>query len=304
MVLLSMPSFLSDYRLFQFGFMASTAIVVLGLVVVTGVAGQVSLAQAAFSAIGAYSWVLLANRFGVSPWIGIPLSTCVTGVLGYVLGQVTLRLAGHYLALVTLAFTAIVQVLLVQSESITGGALGLSVPPLSFGSKELSSPVALFYVIVPVAVGTFLFAFNVLHSPVGRAWSALRQSEIAAQTLGINLVHYKSLSFALSAALGALGGGLQALQTTFLDPQQFGIVESVLLVAILIIGGFRSIWGAVLGSMVFVLVPELLGGFDAYRGLVFALLLLAMLIMFPTGLAGLFSRALNLPRVPSHNRIR
>jgi len=301
-ILLAWPYFSSDYRLFQLGLIASTAIIVLGLVIVTGVAGQVSLAQASFCAIGAYGGALLARDFGVSPWLGIPLSAALAGGLGYVLGLVTLRLGGHYLALVTLALSAIVQVALVQWETVTGGALGLNVPPLVLGGKELSSGVALFYVVIPVAFGIFLFASNLLESSTGRAWSALRQSELAAQTLGINVVHYKSLAFAISAIFGAVGGGLQALQTTFLDPQLFGVVESVLLVAIMIIGGFRSIFGAIFGSVVFVLIPELLGAFQAYRGFVFALLLLVIIVAFPRGVAGLLSAALT--RIRFHFGVR
>jgi branched-chain amino acid transport system permease protein len=291
--LLVVPLFASDYRVFQAGVVASTSIIALGLVFVTGIAGQVSLAQAAFCAIGGYGCAVLASQFDISPWVGIPLSATVAGVLGYILGLATLRLGGHYLALVTLALTAIVQVVLVQWETITGGALGLSVAPLRFFGKELSSALALFYVVVPVTFAMFLFAANLLESRMGRAWSALRQSEVAAQILGINIVHYKSLAFALSAGFGALGGGLQALQTTFLDPQLFGIVESVLLVAIVVIGGFRTIWGAVFGSIIFVLVPELLGRAQAYKGLVFAVLLVLILVLFPGGVAGLMSAAWN-----------
>jgi branched-chain amino acid transport system permease protein len=291
--LLALPLFASDYRVFQAGVVASTSIIALGLIFVTGVAGQVSLAQGAFCAIGGYGCAVLASQFDISPWVGIPLSAAIAGVLGYILGLATLRLGGHYLALVTLALTAIVQVVLVQWEAITGGALGLSVMPLTFFGKELSSAVALFYVVVPVTFVIFLFAANLLESRIGRAWSALRQSEVAAQILGINIIHYKSLAFALSACFGALGGGLQALQTTFLDPQLFGIIESVLLVAIVVIGGFRTIWGAVLGSIIFVLVPELLGRAQAYKGLVFAVLLVLILVLFPGGVAGLMSAARN-----------
>ena len=182
--LLVVPLFASDYRVFQVGVVASTSIIALGLIFVTGIAGQVSLAQAAFCAIGGYGCAVLASRFDISPWLGIPLSAAMAGALGYILGLATLRLGGHYLALVTLALTAIVQVILVQWETVTGGALGLSVTPLRVFGKELTSAVALFYVVVPAAFLMFLFAANLLESRIGRAWSALRQSEAAAQILG------------------------------------------------------------------------------------------------------------------------
>lgn len=286
-LLLAWPLVASEYRVFQAGLIASTAITALGLVVVTGFAGQISLAQAAFSAVGAYGTALLAMHLGVPAWLGIPLSTVLAGGSGYLLGLMTLRLGGHYLALVTMALTAIVQVVLVHWERMTGGALGVAVAPLAIGGTNLTSGFALYYVVVPVAIATFLATAHLLDSRTGRAFSALRQSEVAAQTLGVNVLHHKSLAFALSGAFGALGGGLQALQTTFLDPHAFGITESIILIAVVVIGGLRSIAGAVLGSAVFVLIPDLLGAFQGYKGLVFGALLTLLVVVFPAGLAGL-----------------
>jgi branched-chain amino acid transport system permease protein len=286
-LLLAWPIVGSEYRVFQAGLIASTAIMALGLVIVTGFAGQISLAQAAFAAVGAYGAALFAMHLGIPAWLGIPIAAVLAGGAGYVLGLASLRLGGHYLALVTMALTAIVQVILIHWEGLTGGALGLAVAPLSIGGKELTSGFALYYVVIPVAFAMFAAAANLLDSRLGRAFSALRQSEVAAQTLGINVLHYKSLAFALSAVFGAVGGGLQALQTTFLDPHGFGIIESIVLVAVIIIGGFRSIAGAVLGSAAFVLIPEMLGAFQAYKGVFWAVLLLMMIIVFPRGLAGL-----------------
>ena len=286
-LLLIWPLVGSEYRVFQAGLIASTAISALGLVIVTGVAGQISLAQAAFAAIGAYGAALLAMHLGISAWVGIPVSAVLAGLAGYVLGLASLRLGGHYLALVTMALTAIVQVVLIHWEGLTGGALGLAVTPISILGKELTSGFALYYVAVPVAWAMFAATANLLDSRLGRAFAALRQSETAAQTLGINALHHKSLAFALSAGFGAVGGGLQGLQTTFLDPHAFGIIESVVLVAIIIIGGFRSVAGAILGSAAFVLIPEMLGAFQSYKGVVWAILLLMMIIFFPGGLAGL-----------------
>jgi branched-chain amino acid transport system permease protein len=283
-VLLLLPFLLSEYRLFQVGLIASTSLVAAGLVIVTGVAGQVSLAQAAFVALGAYGSSLLAQDLGITQWIGIPVSAAAAGAVGYLLGLLTLRMGGHYLALATMALTAIVQVVIVHWQSLTNGALGLAVVPLTIGGRPLTSGMALFYVVVPVTVAMFALATNLLDSRIGRAFAALRQSEIAASTLGINVLHYKALAFALSAVFGAIGGGLQALQTTYLDPQSFGIVESVLFIAIIVIGGFRNMAGAVLGSAVFIIIPTMLGTFQAYRGLAFALLLLGTIVLFPGGL--------------------
>ena len=285
--LLVLPLFLSEYRLFQIGLIASTSLISAGLVIVTGMAGQVSLAQAAFVALGAYGSSLLAQDLGVSQWFGIPLCALVSAAVGYVLGLVTLRVEGHYLALATMALTAIVQVVIVHWDSVTGGALGLAVAPLTLAGTPITSGAGLFYVVVPVTLILFALTANLLNSRVGRAMVALRQTEVAASTAGINVLHYKALAFSLSGLFGATGGGLQALQTTYLDPQSFGILESVLSIAIIVIGGFRSMAGAVLGSAVFTFVPAMLGAFQSYRGVAFALLLLATIVLFPGGLANL-----------------
>jgi branched-chain amino acid transport system permease protein len=292
-LLVSAPLFVSDYHLFQIGLIASTSIIAAGLVIAMGVAGQVSLAQAAFAALGAYGSTVLAQRFGLPQWGGIPLTAAAVGLAGFVLGLLTLRVEGHNLALVTMALTAIVQVVIVHWESVTGGALGLAVPPLHIGKTPLTSGAALFYLTVSVAAVMFALARNVLNSRIGRAFAALRQSEIATQTAGVNVLHYKALAFSLSAMFGAVGGGLQALQTTYLDPQAFGILESVLFIAIIVIGGFRSIAGAALGSAIFTIVPAMLGGLQSYKGFAFGLVLLVIIVLFPQGLAGLATAALD-----------
>ena len=291
LLLLAWPLYASEYRVYQVGLIASMSIVSLGLVLVIGIAGQISLAQGAFSAVGAYGATLFAINLGITPWLGIPLAALVAGASGYVIGLGTMRLAGHYLALVTMAVTAIVEVGLIHWTSLTGGALGLAVMPLAIGETRLTSGVELFYVVVPVAFAMFVVAQNILDSRIGRAFHAIRQSEVAAKTLGVNVLHYKSVAFALSAVFGSIGGSFQALQSTYLDPHQFGIIHSVMLVAIIIIGGFRSLAGAILGSAIFILVPELLGGFEFYKGLVFGGLLLLTIVLFPSGLAGLAATA-------------
>lgn len=281
------PFVAEEFRVFQALLIASTAIISLGLVVLTGVAGQISLAQAGFAAVGAYGSTILALRLGIAPWVGIPILAVVSAAFGYGLGLLTLRVAGHYLALATLALTATIQVFLVHWDSMTGGAAGLAVPPLKFGNSALTSAHDLYMVVMPLAVLIFIAVFNLLRSRFGRALMALRESEVAAGTLGLNVLHYKSLAFAICAFLGAIGGGIQALQTGYLDPTTYGIVDSVLYLSVIVIGGFRSVFGVLTGSAVFVLVPEMLGSFQAYKGVVFGVLLLLIILTLPNGLSGL-----------------
>lgn len=281
---------LSDYGLYLVNLIATTAILALGLTIVTGVAGQVSLAQAAFAGIGGYGAVLLATSFGLPLWLGIPLAALGAAAVGYLLGLPALRLEGPYLALVTLGFTAIVQTILVHWQSVTNGPLGLPVPPLTVAGRPLTSGRDLYLVIVPVAVLIFIAARRLLQSRVGRALDALRQSEVAATVLGVNPVHYKTLAFALSAFLGGIGGGLHALLTTFLSPETFGIIESIFFLVVIVVGGVSQVAGAVVGAALLVLLPETLGGFKHYQALVYGVLLLAFIVFVPGGLSGLATR--------------
>jgi branched-chain amino acid transport system permease protein len=281
---------LSDYTLYLVNLIAVTAILALGLTIVTGVAGQVSLAQAAFSAIGGYGAALLATGLGVPQWLGIPLAALAAGAVGYLLGLPALRLEGPYLALVTLGFTAIVQTVLIHWKTVTNGQLGLPVPPLAVAGRPLTSGRDLYLVIVPLTVVLFLATRRLLRSRVGRALDALRQSEVAARVLGVNPVHYKTLAFALSAFLGGIGGGLHALLTTFLSPDTFGIIESIYFLVIIVVGGVASVPGPLLGAALLVLLPETLGAFRQYQALVYGVLLLTFIVFVPGGLSGLAAR--------------
>jgi branched-chain amino acid transport system permease protein len=280
------PHFLAEYHLFQICLIAATALVVLGLVVVTGLAGQVSLAQSAFAGLGGYGSAILASFWGMPLWASIPLSAAVVSLAGFVLGQLTLRISGHYLALATMAFTAIVQLAFIHSDAITGGAAGMPVPPFEVFGRTLNSGGGLYYVILPVMVVLFLVVRNTMRSRFGRALTAIRLSETAAEAIGFNVLYYKAAAFAASGFLGAVGGGFLASLSTYLDPAQFGITQSVYFLAVAVVGGLSSPAGAIIGSAVFILLPDLLQSFQSYLGLVFASLLLGFIILRPNGLVG------------------
>jgi branched-chain amino acid transport system permease protein len=281
----SAPHLVAEYHLFQICLIAATALAVLGLVVVTGLAGQISLAQSAFVGLGGYGSAILATRWGVPLWAGIPLSAVAVALAGLVLGQLTLRISGHYLALATMAFTAIVQLAFIHSDPVTGGAAGMPVPPFRVFGLTLSSGGHLYYVILPATALLFVVVQNVIKSRFGRALTAIRQSEIAAEAMGLNVLRYKAMAFAASGFLGAVGGGLLATLSTYLDPAQFGITHSVYFLAVAVVGGMSSPFGAILGSAMFILIPDLLQSFQTYLGLVFALLLLGFIVLRPNGLA-------------------
>ena len=285
-----LPFVAPSHIVYLVALIGSTSIIVAGLSVVIGHSGQISIAQASFAALGAYGTAQLANMAGVPHWIGLPAVSLGAALVGYLFGLLSLRVADHYLALATMALCAIVQLLLVHLEDWTGGAVGLQVPPLAFGGRKLTQPVELYAVIVPLAVATAWFLYALQGSRTGRAFAAPRMSEVGAAAVGIPVLRYKALAFGISAFLGALGGGLFALQTTYLDPAQFGILESVRLIAIAVIGGLLNPLGPAIGAAVFVLLPETMGALGRAMGLVFSLLLIAFIILAPGGLAGLAGR--------------
>jgi branched-chain amino acid transport system permease protein len=260
---------------------------VLGQIVVTGFAGQISLAQSAFVGLGGYGSAILATSWGLPLWAGIPLTAAIVGGAGFVLGQMTLRVSGHYLALATMAFTAVVQLALIHSDPLTGGAAGMPVPTFQIFGLNFSNGGELYYVVLPVTAYLFLVTGNVMRSRFGRGLTALRQSETAAEAMGLNVLRYKATAFAASGFLGAIGGGMLALLSTYLDPTQFGITQSVYYLAIAVVGGMLSPVGIVVASAIFVFLPEFLQSFQSYLGLVFALLLLGFIVLRPDGLASL-----------------
>lgn len=280
--------YLAEYLLFQICLIAATSLVVLGLVVVSGIAGQISLAQAAFVALGGYGAGILGTKFGVPLYLGIPISALFAGLIGFFLGQITLRVSGHYLALATMAFTAIVQLAIINLDAVTGGAAGMPMPSFSIAGLTLSNGSQLYFVIVPTFVFFYALVKHIMQSRIGRAYSAICQSETAAAAMGINVLLYKAFAFAASGVLGAVGGGLLAALSTYLDPSQFGITQTVYYLAIAVVGGMATPAGAIVGSAIFIFLPDLLQAFQSYLGLVFALLLLVFILVRPTGLASIF----------------
>lgn len=278
---------LPEYQLYQISLISATAIVVLGLVVVCGIAGQISLGQAAFVALGGYGAAILSTRLGLPLYATIPLAASACAILGYLLGLVTLRISGHYLALATMAITAIVQLAIVNLDDVTGGAAGMPMPAFELAGRAIDNGASFYLLIVPILAICYVLVRNLMRSRIGQAYAALRQSEIAAAAMGVDVLRYKALAFAASGFLGALGGGLLAALSSYLDPSQFGITQTVHYLAMAVIGGMASPLGAVIGSAVFVLIPELLQSLQSYLGLVFAMLLLAFIVIRPAGLASL-----------------
>jgi branched-chain amino acid transport system permease protein len=286
--------FMDTYLLFIFDLIFISVLVSLGLNLLAGYAGQVSIGHAAFYAIGAYSSAIIQERFGI-PFLGSMLMAAVlTAAIGYIVGLPAIRLQGLFLAMATLAFGLVIEEILIIAEPLTHGPDGMAVPDAVIGPWVLTSNTNGFYYIclIVAAIMTWV-AVNIVNSRTGRAFVALRESEIAAQTNGINLAGYKTIAFAISAFYTGLAGALYAQAVTFIAPDGFTIFLSIQFLAVIIIGGMGSILGSILGAITLVLLPELFAKMPAEWGapMIFYGAALILVIMFmPLGIAGFVTK--------------
>jgi branched-chain amino acid transport system permease protein len=273
---------------------AINAIVCVGLNLLIGYAGQISLGHAAFYALGGYCSAILAARWGWPVWLSLPAAVAAVGLLAWIVGRPTLRLKGHYLAMATLGLGVIVSIVLANEDRLTGGPDGMSVPPLVlFGQPVQGEP--LWYAIVAAALWlTVLLALNLIDSPIGRALRALHGSEVAAGTLGIDAPRWKLMVFVQSALIAAAAGALTAHYAGFITPAKASFLHSVELVIMVVFGGMASVWGAVVGAAVLTLLPQFLTVLKDYEMMVFGAVLIATMVGMPHGivptLARLFAR--------------
>jgi branched-chain amino acid transport system ATP-binding protein/branched-chain amino acid transport system permease protein len=287
----------------------------LGLNVVVGYAGLLDLGYVAFYAIGAYSYALLASpQLGlhVPFWLVLPLAPLLAALFGVLLGAPTLRLRGDYLAIVTLGFGEVIRILLNNLDAITNGPRGVinidpaTLDPAHLDPKSvataklllypklpdlvhnlpltLSSPVQYYYLILVLCIGAVFFSYRLEGSRIGRAWAAIREDEDAAQTMGINKTTTKLLAFAMGASTAGFSGVIFSGLQGFVSPESFILLESITILAMIVLGGMGSIPGVVLGAIILVVVPEVLREYAQYRLTIFGLGLTLMMLVRPEGL--------------------
>lgn len=282
------------------------AIGILGLNLLTGVTGQISLGHAGFLLIGAYAQAVLTTDYHFPAWLAIFASGAVAAIASLVVGVPSLRLKGLYLAITTLAFTFIVRHLVLFAEDITRGSEGMAVNPLVLVGYEVKSDQPFFYVALAMLVLFVLITLNLMRSRIGRAWLAVRDHDIAARAMGINLMRYKLLAFMVSAFYTGVAGALVALQTRYINVDTFSILISIEALAMIIVGGMGRVHGALLGTALILLLPELLNfGFSLagdrfttlmsdriyeIKGLMYGVVILLFLRLEPEGLAGIWRK--------------
>lgn len=290
------PWLLPEYWLAQLTFVLIYAVVGLGLMLLAGFTGLFSIGHAAFLGVGAYTQAVLTNAGWPFP-VALVMAALLSGLVGVVVGLPALRVKGIYLGIATLAFGFIVEEGLARWEGVTGGNAGLHVKSPAIGAWSLDGATEFYFLCLVVAVLATLGLLNLLRSPTGRAFVAIRDSEISAQSMGIHLARYKTLSFALSAALAGLGGALYAHKIKFLSPDQFNIVQSIDLLLMVVIGGLGSVHGAFLGAMFLIVMPQaialgkdvlppVIGQAPGLQSVVYGAVLIAFVLFEPLGLYG------------------
>ena len=300
-VLLAAPWLLSEYHLAQLSLVCIYGIVGLGLMLLTGYTGLVSIGHAAFLGVGAYAEAILAARGWPLP-ASMAAAVLLSAAAGIVVGLPALRVRGIYLAIATLAFGFILEEIITRWESMTGGNSGLSVAPADLFGWTLQTTAEFYFLSLLCAALATLAVLNLLRGPTGRAFIAIRDSEISAQSMGIHLARYKTMSFAVSAALTGLEGALYAHKLRFLSPDQFTVIQSVELLMMIFIGGIGSVHGAFLGALFIIVLPQAIaalipllpGALANAAGLqptVFGLILIGFILFEPMGMYGWWFKA-------------
>jgi len=285
-VLLAVAPFaLQDFYLYMINLIAVHCLVAIGLNLLVGYAGQISLGHAGFFAIGAYTQALLVIKLGLPFFVALPAAGLVAAAFGFLLGLPALRLTGPYLAIATLGFgMAVTQI--IGTTEFFGGRMGLNVPRPDFLTDALSSDQRMYLVIVPLTVLLTITAVNLTKSRIGRALVAVRDSDIAAEAIGVNLTLTKTLAFAISAFYTGVAGGLMAMLLGFINPDQFNLIMSITFLAMVVVGGLGSILGSILGAILMTVLPQALSRFDNIPMIAIGAIMVAIVIFEPLGLRG------------------
>ncbi|MGQ0551225.1 MAG: branched-chain amino acid ABC transporter permease [Armatimonadota bacterium] len=278
------------YLLFIIVLAAANVIVAIGLNLLVGYTGLISLGHAGFVAIGAYASALLAARLGLPWYLAWIAAAAISAGFGFLVGVPALRLTGPYLTIATLGFGIAIYQVLTNWTGLSGGRMGLPVPQLSLGIGGLTATQQLYYVAVASAVILAWVAYNLARSHIGRAFVAIRDSDIAAEVTGVNLTWYKTLSFAVSAAYAGVAGAIVAQALRHLEPQAFTFLDSITYFAMIVIGGLGTVSGAIIGGILLTLLPHYLSGLKLWLPVIYGGVIILMMVAEPLGIFGRWLR--------------
>lgn len=298
-IILLLPTFVKSQYIFTILILIGIyTIVTVGLSLLIGYAGQISLGHAAFFGIGAYASAILSGTHQMSPWLAMLIGMVATFIIAYIIGIPILKLKGHFLALATIGINIIVYILMLGLNNITGGAAGfVGIPILTLFSFSLNDKLFFYFFVWIVAFLIIILSTNIVRSHVGRLLRSIHDSEIATETLGVQVSKYKVAIFAMSAAFASIAGSIYAHYITFISPPTFYITKSILFLIMVMVGGASSVWGAVLGTAIIMFLNELIRFVGhTYFGIsgeveivVYGLIIILIMMYMPKGLLPLFA---------------
>ncbi len=277
----------SPYYLLVLSDVGINVMLSLGLGIILGYAGLLNLGYVAFYGIGAYTLAILNFNHHLGFWTLLPICALVTGIFGLILGAPVLRVRGDYLAIITLGFGEITRIVLNNWDDLTHGPKGISVNTQPFPDfLGMDKLLLYYYLILCFIICTVLIISRLDNSRIGRAWIAIREDEIAAESMGVNVARLKLLAFAIGAVFAGITGAYFASRDGFVSPDSFGFMESVIIVTMVVLGGMGSIPGTILGAVLLTLLVALLRDYPMYRMLLFGALMVIIMIFRPQGLIG------------------
>lgn len=291
-VLLALPWMtLNDYQNFLLDIIMINILLAVGLNIVKGFAGQVTVGHIALMAIGAYSSAVFAAKFGFPFWFALPSAVIVTGFAGALVGIPSFRLEGAYLALATLGLLESVRIF-ISATSYLGAAEGfINIPAPSIGGYVIDGHFDYYFIVMPIALAGIYISFSILSSDIGRAFRALREDPLAAAASGINVRKYKLLAFVISALYAGCAGSLMAhLAPGFLHPNSYTITEMVTLLLMIVLGGIGHIWGGVIGAIVVTIIFDFTREWQQYQLFGFGMIVVLTVLYMPRGIGGLIDR--------------
>ncbi|MEH7112491.1 branched-chain amino acid ABC transporter permease [Neobacillus niacini] len=274
----------------QSGYMISIAVMIciyaisaMSLDLLIGYGGQISIGHAGFLSVGGYSVAILASKLGLPFFMILPLSGVITAIISLIIGLPAVRLSGHFLAVITLGFGLSIPQIALNWDGLTGGYSGLSVMRPNWAASDQQ----FYYVIIVMTVLITWLIHNILKSRMGRAFVAIRESEVAAQATGINVPFYKTIMFVITAFFTGLAGGLYGYWIGFISPYDFNIATSFLLLGMIVIGGLASIRGAIIGAVIFTILPELTSSFIGLTNIILGFAIVIIILFRPHGIISL-----------------
>jgi branched-chain amino acid transport system permease protein len=285
------PYFMSNDFYYEIAIVALfNAMIVVGLNLLMGYAGQISLAHGAFAGLGGYISAILVGNYGLPPLVAMAVALVFMAIFAYIISKPILKLSGHYLAMATLGIGIIINIILDSEEELTGGADGMSVESLVLFGWEPSQSWHWYLLASLLLLLTLWLMENLIDSPLGRILRSIHDSEKASGSVGVDVSHYKSIVFVISVTIATVAGSLYAFFSGFISPQEASFNHSIELVVMVVLGGMGRLYGAVIGAVILTALPQLLTSFEEYQTLIYGAIIIVIMIFMPKGVISLFDR--------------